>query len=246
MQTEVKSHHLGSVQQVTVGAAPLGPSLVGQFHKKFPETNLREGWGMTETSPIGLITPTSTVRVGSCGVPVPNTKFKIVDDSGRCLGPGESGELCCSGPMLMKGYIDLPEATKETVRDGWLHTGDVAHHDKDGFIYIVDRIKELIKVKGFQVPPAEIEDLIRALEGVKDVAVIGVPDERSGEVPRAYVVKSEGSGLTEEAVKKHVGENAAEYKQLAGGVEFLDAIPKSGSGKVLKRILLDEYNKKLK
>ena len=223
-----------------MAAAPTGEALFNQFHKKFPNVVLQEGWGMTELSPLGLSTPKNKVKFGSAGVAVPNSKLKIVDvETGDPLGPGQTGELCISGPMVMKGYLNNKEATDHTIRDGWLYSGDVAHYDEEGYVYIVDRIKELIKVKGFQVPPAEIEDLLRTLKGVKDVAVIGIPHDKYGEVPKAYVVKQEGvKNLTEKKVKDHVRSRLTSYKHLLGGVEFVDEIPKSAAGKTLRRVLL--------
>jgi len=245
---DVKPHHLDSVKDVVSAAAPLGQSLVDQFTAKFPQTVIREAWGMSELSPFGLVTPKNKVKVGSCGVPVANAKIKVVDvESNEALGPGKLGELCCTGPMMMKGYINNQEATDHTIRDGWLYTGDIAYYDEDCHVFIVDRIKELIKVKGYQVPPAEIEDLLRTHQGVKDVAVIGIPHERFGEAPRAYVVKQPNSqeDLDEKDVEDFVSKNVAVYKQLAGGVEFIDVIPKSAAGKTLRRVLVDQYKQKV-
>lgn len=239
--SQVNRDHMESVKDIIVGAAPLGPALIEQFKEKFPDPTLREAWGMSEISPVGLMTQRGGMKIGSCGVAVPNSKFKIVDvETGENLGPKKVGELCCSGPMVMKGYINNQKATDETIKDGWLHTGDVAYYDEEGYIFIVDRIKELIKVKGYQVPPAEIEDLLRAMVGVKDVAVIGIPHDKYGEVPRAYVVR-EDPGLSEPLVQDYVMNNMAAYKQLIGGVEFIDEIPKSAAGKILRRVLLEKF-----
>ena len=237
----VNRAHLESVTDIIIGAAPLGPALIEQFKEKFPHTTIREAWGMSEISPVGLMTQKGGLKIGSCGVAIPNSKFKIVDvETGANLGPRKVGELCCTGPMVMKGYINNKKATDETIKKGWLHTGDVAYFDDDGCIFIVDRIKELIKVKGYQVPPAEIEDLLRSMTEVKDVAVIGIPHEKYGEVPRAYIVK-QNPDLREASVLAHVKNNMAAYKQLMGGVEFIDEIPKSASGKILRRVLLEKY-----
>ena len=144
----------------------------------------------------------------------------------------------------MKGYLDNPQATAETITsDGWLHSGDIAYYDELGRFYIVDRLKELIKVKGFQVPPAELEDLLRSHPDVLDVCVIGISDERSGELPLAFIVRKPESSLTEEMIHSLVNEHVVEYKRLSGGIKFIDSIPKTASGKILRRNLKDEYLK---
>ena len=144
----------------------------------------------------------------------------------------------------MKGYLNNPQATTETIKpDGWLHSGDIAYYDELGRFYIVDRLKELIKVKGFQVPPAELEDLLRSHPDVLDVCVIGIPDERSGELPLAFIVKKPESSLSEEMIHSFVNEHVVEYKRLSGGIKFIDSIPKTASGKLLRRHLKEEYLK---
>merc|ERR1711962_10870 len=157
-------------------------------------------------------------------------------DTGAALGVGQEGELCVAGPQVMKGYYRNEKATKETVIKGWLHTGDVAKYDENGQFYIVDRLKELIKVKGLQVAPSELEDLIRRHPGVNDVAVVGVPDERSGELPRAYVVRKT-RGTLETDIIDWVKERAAPHKHLAAGCMFVETLPKNQTGKILRREL---------
>ncbi|XP_068239420.1 uncharacterized protein [Palaemon carinicauda] len=234
---------LNSVHTMVCGAAPLGPALVKEFTNKFGERmNFQEGYGMTEASPVTHMTPAKAYKPGSTGVVVPNTSAKIVDIStGETVGPGIEGELCIKGPQVMKGYYRNEKATKETIdEDGWLHTGDIAKMDEDENVYIVDRLKELIKVKGLQVAPAELEDLLRKHPNVMDVAVIGLPDERAGEVPRAYVVLTPGSEVTEDAIADYVAKEVAPHKRLVGGVCFTDKIPKSATGKILRRELKAE------
>ena len=143
----------------------------------------------------------------------------------------------------MKGYLNDPKSTQETIKDGWLYSGDIAYYDDLNRFYIVDRLKELIKVKAFQVPPAELEDLLMSHPDVLDVGVIGIPDERSGEIPFAFIVKK-NSSLTEDNINKFVNERVVEYKRLAGGIRFVESIPKTASGKILRRNLRDEYTKK--
>ena len=166
---------------------------------------------------------------------------RIVDpETGSELGPNETGELWIQGPNRMVGYLNRPDATTETLsEDGYLKSGDVAYVDEDGYYYIVDRLKELIKVKGFQVAPAELEGLLLAHEAVADCAVLGVPDDRAGELPRAYVVLKADTKATENEIKSAIAEQVAEYKQLES-VVFVDEIPKSASGKILKRVLRDQ------
>merc|ERR1719228_1088016 len=239
----VNPDHLTSVNTVLVGAAPVGTALIQQFHKRAPHTKFREGYGMSELSPVVLMTRADKIIHGSTGNLIPNTKMKVVHlDSGETLGEGETGELCFQGPQVMPGYLNNPKATADTLFGDWIHTGDIGYFDKNGHVFIVDRKKELIKVKGLQVAPAELENLIRSLEGVMDVAVIGIPDERAGEVPRAYVVKS-ADNLEEKNVQDFVAKNLSKHKHLVGGVEFVKEIPKSAAGKILRKDLKAAYLK---
>ena len=175
-------------------------------------------------------------RPGTIGPLVPNTECRIIDPaSGADLGPGEDGELLIRGPQVMRGYLNNPEATAATLdADGWLHTGDIGHADSDGYFTIVDRLKELIKYKGFQVPPAELEAVLRTHPAVGDAAVIPIPDEECGEVPKAFVVLKRD--VAPEALMAYVAERVASYKKIRA-VEVIDAIPKSPSGKILRRVL---------
>ncbi|WKX93378.1 hypothetical protein Q1695_010991 [Nippostrongylus brasiliensis] len=168
-------------------------------------------------------------------------KFKHVRFLAQEVGVGERGEICVSGPTVMRGYLNRPQATDETIdADGWLHTGDIGFIDENGQTFIVDRLKELIKVKGLQVAPAELEDILLSHKEIKDAAVIGVPDEKTGEKPRAYVVAA-NSQLTEGQVQRFIEEKVSSYKHLTGGVAFVTEIPKSPSGKILRRVLREQY-----
>jgi len=238
-QPIVKSSHLSSVSFVTGGAAPFGPALIEKFMEKVQpnKVEFREGFGMTESSPITHIQPGENAKLGACGGTVPNTIAKIVDiETREALGPNQDGELLVSGPQVMVGYYRNESATKKTVIDGWLLTGDIANYDESGQFTIVDRLKELIKVKGLQVAPSELEDLIRRHSGVLDVAVVGVPDERAGELPRAYVVRT-NRNVSEQSIMDYVAERVASHKKLGAGVMFVESLPKNQTGKILRREL---------
>ncbi|XP_049768810.1 probable 4-coumarate--CoA ligase 1 [Schistocerca cancellata] len=240
----VKPEHLSSLKMVMSGAAPAKESLIQKFlDKAGHDIFVGQGFGMTESSPVVTVMPLDrpTSKYDSCGQLAPGTKARIVSlKDGTDQGPGETGELLVKGPQVMMGYFNNEKATRETIdSDGWLHTGDVAYYDEDGYFYIVDRTKELIKVKGNQVSPTELESIIMELPEVADVAVVGMPDEISGEVPKAFIVLKSEQKLTAEAVEEHVTPRVARYKRLAGGVEFISEIPRNPSGKVLRAQLRD-------
>ncbi|SFS21795.1 AMP-binding protein [Yoonia litorea] len=234
----VEEYDLSALREVFIAAAPSGPELSDAIASRLGCTAL-QGYGMTELSPVSHVVPRKAPKSGAAGVLTPNTSCKIVDiESGAELGPEEEGELWIKGPQIMQGYLNRPDATAETVTpDGWLRTGDIAKVDQDGYMFITDRLKELIKYKGFQVAPAELEATLVAMEGVTDAAVIGRPDDEAGELPIAFVVAADPAP-TEEAIKAHVAAQLATYKQLHE-VHFVDAIPKSASGKILRRFLRD-------
>jgi acyl-CoA synthetase (AMP-forming)/AMP-acid ligase II len=236
----VDQHDLSSLQRVNCGAAPLGAELSARVTQRLGCT-FTQGYGLTETSPVThLIRPDGENRPGSIGMPVAMTECRLVDsETGADVGMGERGELLMRGPQVMKGYLNNEEATRSTIdAEGWLHTGDVAMVDRDGFFTIVDRLKELIKYKGFQVAPAELEALIVTHPGVADVAVIGVPDEEAGELPKAFVVPAPGEDLDPDRLIAWVGEQVAPQKRIRL-VETIGEIPKSPSGKILRRQLRD-------
>lgn len=200
------------------------------------------GYGLTETSPAVLFKRTSFLDIksaeGSLGKPVPNTEVKVVavgDTKGIPLGPNEPGELFIRGPQVMKGYFNRPE--EQPFQDGWFRSGDMTYYNEDGYLFITDRLKELIKVKGFQVAPAELEEIIRNFPNVAEAAVIGIPHPTLGEAPRAYVVPQEGAKIDSDRLKNYVKEQVAPYKQLAGGIAVVDSIPKNATGKILRRQL---------
>jgi len=235
----VDQYDLSSVIQIFSGAAPLGAELAAEASKRVG-CEVVQGYGMTELSPVSHCTVEGDFRPGTSGITVGSTEIRLVDpDTGEDRGVGEEGELWVRGPQVMKGYLNNPEATRNTIdADGWLHTGDIAVVDEHDHVSIVDRVKELIKYKGFQVPPAELEALLVAHPKVADVAVIGVPDEEAGELPKAFVVPQPGSELTAEELQEYVSGHVASYKRVRL-VEFVDEIPKSPSGKILRRMLRD-------
>jgi acyl-CoA synthetase (AMP-forming)/AMP-acid ligase II len=241
---DVKTSNLESLKAVNNGAAPIGPNDVERLLKKTPNLQFTQGYGLTESSPVVSILEKGSCKYTSSGKPVPNTEMKVVNrENNTNLGPGESGEICVRGPQVMLGYHNNPQATAETIDSaGWLHTGDMGYYDKEHDFYIVDRYKELIKVKGLQVAPAELEDILRSHPGIADAAVIGVPNDRSGEVPKAFIVAREPK-LTEDDVKKFVAEKVSEHKHLTGGVQFVTSVPKTPSGKILRRNLKEMYSK---
>lgn len=200
---------------------------------------------MTETSPVTHSSPANPaeVKFGSVGVAAPNTEIKIIDvDTGETLNRGAKGEVCVRGPQIMKGYLNKPDATANTIdAEGWLHTGDIGYADDDGHFFIVDRLKELIKYKGFQVPPAELEAVLLTHPCVADAAVIPIPDDEAGEVPKAIVVLRQESTPTE--ILEFVAERVAPHKRIKL-VEFVDQIPKSPSGKILRRVLVQRERDK--
>lgn len=248
----VDNYDLSSVECLMSGAAPLGADVQVQAASRL-KCIVKQAWGMTETSPCGAITPDSEIKSiddikGRSGMLAPGTEGKIVDPvTGADLPYTTEGELLVRGPQIMKGYFENDAATSATLRsDGWLHTGDIARFDDKGWLYITDRSKELIKYKGFQVPPAELEALILAMPEVKDVVVIPCVDEEAGEVPRAYVVKQDNvsADFCEADIIEFVHSKVAPFKRLRGGVRFAESIPKSPSGKLLRRvqIQLDRAN----
>ena len=187
----VDNYDLSKLKRIFSGAAPLDHNLTRACMERL-DCGIRQGYGMTETSPVTHSSPADATKVkfGSVGVAAPNTECRILDlSTGEALGPNKEGELCVRGPQIMKGYLNRPESTAATIdAEGWLHTGDIAYADADSHFFIVDRAKELIKYKGFQVPPAELEALLLAHPSVADAAVIPCPDEEAGEVPKAFVV----------------------------------------------------------
>lgn len=242
---KLQPKHTKSIRYVMSGAAPMGQSDAAKFNLIAPNASFFQGYGLTEASPVVLMSKMGSTNYASVGNPPPDTEAKIVllnDEQSWGVGPNITGELWVRGPQIMKGYHENDAATNDTITpDGWLKTGDIGHYDENLDFYITDRLKELIKVKGFQVPPAELEEILRSHPDVADAAVIGVPCKRQGELPRAYVV-SKNPSITEKDIKDFVAKKVAEYKRLEGGVEFVAAIPKNATGKILRRELKAIYD----
>ena len=235
----VDGFDLSSLRVVGSGAAPLGSDVQEQCAGRL-DCRVRQGYGLTEASPVTHTNPADDNRTGSVGPPLPNTRMKIVDlDTGEPLGPDRRGEVWIQGPQVMQGYLDRPEATARTLTDdGWLRTGDVGRADGDGYLYVVDRVKELIKYKGYQVPPAEVEAVLQSHPDIADAAVVPSPHDEAGEVPKAVVVPEDGAGLEGRDVIDYVAERVAPYKKVRR-VAFRDEIPTSASGKILRRQLVE-------
>jgi acyl-CoA synthetase (AMP-forming)/AMP-acid ligase II len=241
----VDNYKLPKLKTIFSGAAPLGEDLTRACMERLG-CHIRQGYGMTETSPVTHSSPAPPMdaKFGSVGVAAPNTECKIVDlATGEALGPGQKGEVCVRGPQIMKGYLNKPEATAQTIDvENWLHTGDIGYYDEDGNFFIVDRAKELIKYKGFQVPPAELEALLLSHPSVADAAVIPYPDEEAGEVPKGIIVLR--APTAPEEIMEFVAERVAPHKRIRH-LEFVDKIPKSPSGKILRRVLVEMEKAKL-
>ncbi|KAF9982719.1 hypothetical protein BGZ75_005812 [Mortierella antarctica] len=240
----VEEYDLSNVRHVMAGAAPCSKELIEALMSRFPQIAFRQAYGMSELSPashIGLYEP---MVHGSAGRVLPNQQVRVVDpETGKDVVQGERGEIWVRGPNVMKGYRNNAAATRETIdAEGWLHTGDIAVVDADENFFVVDRLKELIKYKGFQVAPAELEAILLTHPQILDSAVIGVENaEQATEVPMAFVVKNEataeGRALREQDVVEYVAEQVAAHKRLRGGVRFIDVIPKSAAGKILRKDL---------
>ena len=236
----VDKYDLSSLTDMLSGAAPL-PEPVSRACAARTGIAVRQGYGMTETSPVTHFTPKDGVnKPTSVGPAAPNTLFRVVDvATGENAPTGGLGEVWVRGPQVMKGYLHNPDATREMIDgDGWVHTGDIGRADDDGYLYVVDRVKELIKYKGYQVAPAELEAVVQSHPAVADAAVIPSPDTEAGEVPKAYVVIKPGAAATADEIIAHVAARVAPHKKVRR-IEFIDAIPKVPSGKILRRALVE-------
>ncbi|VVC91517.1 unnamed protein product [Leptidea sinapis] len=234
----VLKYNLSSLNEVWCGAAPLSSDIQNAISQRTGIDFIKQGYGLTEVTMACCVDLTR--RVGSCGTPAPGMRIKVIDiQSGEQLGVGKEGELWIKSPLRMKGYAQ-DEAASNALFDseGYVQTGDIGYYDKDGYFYIVDRLKELIKYKGFQVAPAELEALLLEMTGIADCGVVGLPDEVAGELPLAFVVLQPGATLTSESITEYITSKVSPAKRLRGGVIFVDEIPKNPSGKILRRELI--------
>jgi long-chain acyl-CoA synthetase len=215
------------------GSAPLPLQVLNEFQEKFG-IPLIEGYGLSEASPVVAKNPIHGQRkAGSIGLPIPHVEMSVQDEAGKILPAGEIGEICVRGGNVMQGYWNHPEETAKAFRHGWLLTGDVGYHDREGYYYITDRKKDMLLVNGNNVYPREIEEVIYQFPGVKETAVVGMPDSRKGEQPVAFVVANDGVTLDERALLQFVRERLADYKAPRKAV-FLPALPRNATGKILK------------
>ncbi|KAK4276461.1 hypothetical protein QN277_014608 [Acacia crassicarpa] len=241
-------YDLSSLHSVLSGGAPLSKEVIEGFVDKFPNVTILQGYGLTESTGVGASTDTleESRRYGTAGLLSPATEAKVVNpETGEALPPNRTGELWLRGPTIMKGYFSNEEATTSTLdSEGWLRTGDICYIDGDGYIFIVDRLKELIKYKGYQVPPAELEALLLTHPAISDAAVIPFPDKEVGQYPMAYVVRKSGSYASEKEIMDFVAAQVAPYKRIRR-VTFISSIPKNPSGKILRKDLIKLATSKL-
>jgi len=223
------------------GAAALQPKTLNAMAKKFKRAKLLEGYGLSEASPVVCVNTLKKQKAGSVGTAQYGYEIKIVDEEMNALAPGEIGNIIVKGDHVMQGYFNRPEATSETIVNGWLLTGDMGYMDEEGFLFIVDRKKDLIISKGINIYPREIEEVIDLFEGVAASAVIGLKDEKSGEIPVAYIEFEENfSGYNEEKLRIHLKQHLANYK-IPRQIHVVEALPKNATGKVLKRVLKEKF-----
>jgi len=230
-------YDLSSLRVIWVGAAPLAPAISRAVQEKF-RVPLARHYGLTEASPTTHANPLARIKEGSVGIAVSDCQDRIMDwETGRTkMLVGEPGELAVRGPNIFRGYWKHPEDTKLALRDGWLYTGDIARMDEDGYVYILDRKKEMIKYRGYQIAPAELEAILMEHPAVQDCAVVGMPDQDSGEIPKAFIVLREGMTAGPAELMAFVADRVAPYKKIRD-VAFIPEIPKNFSGKILRRVL---------
>ena len=236
---DMKKRDVSSLRFVLSAAAPMPVELIRTLQEEY-HIQYAEAYGLTEVSPVITTAPYTKTRPGSCGYAMGDTELRVVNEKGEEVPRGTPGELWCRGTAVMKGYLNKPEATREVIGpDGWFHTGDIVTMDPDGYVYIVDRTKDMINFGGFKVYPREVEEVLHTHPKIRDAAVVGVKDEVKSELVKAFIVVKEGEKVTEEEISRFCREKMASYK-IPRVVEFVDQIPRSASGKTLRRILREK------
>ena len=224
-----------SIRLFFSAAATLPLDVERRWHERYGRP-ITQGYGLTECSPFAAWNHDVRIRAGSVGTPIENVEMKVVDGEGREVADGELGELLIKGPNVMKGYFGNPRATADAIRNGWLHSGDIGYRDPDGYYFLVDRVKDMINVAGFKVFPREVEEVLFRHNAVREAAVVGVPDPVRGEAVKAFVVLQEGRRVTPEELQQVCRDAVASYK-VPETIEFLGALPKNPTGKILKKEL---------
>jgi long-chain acyl-CoA synthetase len=232
----LETYDLSSLRYVSSGGAPLAPEVEEEFCRRVPSVSIRQGYGLTETAALISTNPTGREKSGSVGIPVPGTEIRILADDGTPLAPGQAGEICCRSPGVMGGYWHSPKATAEALRDGWLYTGDIGYVDEQGYLFIVDRKKDLIIRGGFNVYPRDVEDALVEHSAVQVAAVVGRPDRKSGEEVVAFVSLHPGAAITEEELIAWAREHIGGYK-YPRELHILDAVPLTAVGKINRKEL---------
>jgi long-chain acyl-CoA synthetase len=238
-QPQLDQRDISSVVFCLSAATKMPENLIHQVEQRL-KWRYAEAWGLTEVSCVGTTAPYKDTRIGSCGQGMDDAEIKVVDEQGVILPPGQQGELCIRGNCVTKGYLNKPEATQEAFdAEGWFHSGDVAYMDAEGYAYIVDRIKDMINVGGEKVFPSEVEDMMLAHSKIKDLVIVGIPDELKGEAPKAFIVLREDETATEAEIRAYCKAKMAPYK-VPVAVEFIEEVPRAASGKALRRLLRDK------
>jgi long-chain acyl-CoA synthetase len=242
-QPDLEKREISSVTFCLSAATKMPENLIRQVEEKL-KWRYAEAWGLTEVSCVGTTARYTETRIGACGKGMADAQIKVIDEQGNILSPGKQGELCVRGTCVTLGYFNKPEATRASFdAEGWFHSGDIAYMDEEGYAYIVDRKKDMINVGGEKVFPSEVEDMMIDHPKIKDIVIVGVPDELKGEAPKAFIVLKEGERACYEEIREYCKSRMAAYK-VPVAVEFIDEIPRLASGKALRRMLRDkEWNK---
>ena len=238
-QPDIAERDISSVIFCLSAATKMPENLIRQIEDKL-KWRYAEAWGLTESSCVGTTAPYTETRIGSCGKGMDDAEIKVVDDEGNTLPPHEQGELCVKGTCVTNGYLNRPDATAEVFdSEGWFHAGDIAYMDEDGYAYIVDRKKDMINVGGEKVFPSEVEDMMLVHPKIRDLVIVGIPDELKGEAPKAFIHLNEGETATLEEIREFCKSRMAPYK-VPVAVEFVEEVPRSAAGKALRRLLRDK------